>query len=254
VYLIANESNLGFAAANNQALRVASGKHILLLNSDTVVPGNALNDMVSYVEVHPEVGAVGCRLLKTDGTVQRSCWRGFPSLTFALVDALYLWKLAPRWKLVQSSEIPVEDLQEPIEVDHLLGACMMVRQEVVKQVGKLDPGYFLFLEETDWCYRIKQAGYQIHYIPTAQIIHYGEQSVRKNPERSLPELYRSYCRFCRKMHHFGWSKMQLLKAIIAVAASLRVGLWLWRLFWSDRALARRMIWGYVRVLAELPSF
>jgi GT2 family glycosyltransferase len=219
-----------------------------------VVLGNALVEMVTYMDTHPYVGAVGCKLLNADGSVQRSCWKGFPSLAFALVDALYLWKLVPRWRLVQASEISVEDLQEPIEVDHLLGACMMVRQEVVEQVGELDPGYFLFLEETDWCYRIQQAGYRIHYVPTAQIIHYGEQSVRKNPERSLPELYRSYCRFCRKLHHFGWGKMQLLKAIIAVAASLRVGLWAWRFWRGDRSLSRRMINGYLRVLAKIPEF
>ena len=235
-------------------MELAEGRYILLLNPDTLVVEDTLPKMIEYLDTHPRVGAVGCKLLNSDGSVQRSCWRGFPSLTFALIDALYLWKLAPHWRLVRASEISVEELQEPIEVDHVLGACIMVREEVVAQVGKLDPGYFLFLEETDWCYRIQQAGYQIHYIPTVQIIHYGEQSVRKNPERSLPELYRSYCRFCRTLQHFGWGKMQVLKAIVAVAATLRIGLWTLRLCRGNRSLARRMVGVYLRVLVSLPAF
>jgi len=254
VRLIANQTNVGFAAANNQALKKVSGDYILLLNSDTVAIGDALKQMVNYLHEHPFVGAVGCKLLNADGSVQRSCWRGFPGLEFALVDALYLWKLAACWKWLQFFEIPVADLREPMEVDHLLGACIMVRRTVVDLVGGLDQGYFLFLEETDWCYRIKKAGYQIHYLPTAQIIHHGEQSIRKKPERFVPELYRSYCHFCRKQHRFGLGRMAALKLIIAMAAIIRIGLWGVRFCLGRRRLASRMLAGYLRVLVELPGF
>lgn len=254
VNLVANGSNLGFAAANNLALERATGRHILLLNSDTLVTGEALGGMLAYLQSHAQVGAVGCRLLNSDGTVQRSCWQGFPSLKSALIDALFLWKLSISWTLMRSSEIGVADLRHPLRVDHLLGACVMVPREVVTKVGMLDEGYFLFLEETDWCRRMQVAGYEIHHLPHVSIVHHGEKSARKNPSMSLREYYRSYCRFCRRTQGYGWLRMQALKSIITAACVLRVGLWLGRMISSRRNLAGHMAAGYVRVLFALFKF
>jgi GT2 family glycosyltransferase len=129
----------------------------------------------------------------------------------------------------------------------------MIRRQVVKQVGPLDEAFYLFLEETDWCYRIKQAGWRIYWLPQAKIIHYGQQSTSKDPPRFLPELYRSYCRYYRK--HYGASaRVVALKAIIALAALLRLGLWTLRFATGRSPHARRMLQGYATVLARLPTF
>lgn len=253
VTLIANEENKGFAAANNQAILTSQGENILLLNSDTIVLPNALDIMLKFMRVHPEVGGVGCRLLNEDGTVQRSCWYGFPSLAFALIDALYLWKILPNSRLVRKSEVSVGEASKAIAVDHLLGACMLIRREVVEQVGLMDESYFLFLEETDWCYRIKEAGWEIYYVPEAQIVHLGERSVYKVPQRTLPQMYQSYCKFYGKHRSDALFHILLLKAIIAVAACIRIVLWTLRTVFSGEADKTRMVEGYWKVLAELSS-
>lgn len=255
VHLIANNENVGFARANNQAFLLAQGRYVLLLNSDTMVLPGALPQLVRYLDEHPRVGVVGPRLLNPDETFQRSCWRGFPSLHSAFVDAFYLWRLAPHSRLVQSSELLDPPGDEPIEVDHVLGACMMLRREVINQVGGMDEGFFLFLEETEWCFRIKKAGWKICFLPTAKIIHIGQQSVHQNPERTLPEQYRNYVRFYRK--HKNPSRLQeaILKGIVVVGGLLRIGLWTWRgRLASQRDKARRMRCGYWEVIQQSPSF
>ncbi len=251
VYLISNNENVGFARANNQALPLAKGRHVLFLNSDIEVLPDALPRLVKYLDERPQVGVVGPKILHPDGTSQRSCWRGFPSLRFAFVDAFYLWRLVPHCRLVQSSGLLDIPDDEPIEVDHVLGACMMVCREVINQVGGMDEGFFLFLEETDWCHRIKKAGWKIHFLPTAKIIHVGQQSVHQEPQRTLPEKYRNYVRFYRR--HENPSKLQeaILKGIIVVAGLLRIGLWTWRSrMIEQRDHARRMRRGYWEVIRQ----
>lgn len=251
VQLIANSENLGFARANNQALPLAKGRCILLLNSDTVVLPGALRELVRYLDEHPQVGVVGPKLLHPDGTTQRSCWLGFPSLRFAFVDALYLWRFVPRSRLVRSSGLLEIPDNEPLEVDHILGAAMMVRHDVVKQVGGMDEGFFLFLEETDWCYRIRKAGWKIHFLPMAEIIHFGQQSVHQNPERTLPEKYRNYVRFYSEHEDPSGLQKMILRGIIVIAGLLRIGLWTWRgRVAEQREHARRMRRGYWKVVRQ----
>jgi len=255
VCLIANEENVGFARANNQAMEVAEGRYVLLLNSDTRVLPGALAGMVRYADAHPQVGIVGPRLLNPDGTFQRSCWRGFPSVGSALVDAFYLWRLAPRSRLVRSSELLDVSGDGPVRVDHVLGACMLVRAEAIREVGGMDGSFFLFLEETDWCYRIARAGWGVHFLPEAQIVHYGQQSVHKDPERTLPEKYRNYARFCRKHYGLTGTRKVALKGIIVAAGLVRIGLWTWRARSAEgRDHARRMRRGYWQVVRQAASF
>jgi GT2 family glycosyltransferase len=255
VYLIANDENVGFARANNQAFKLARGRHALLLNSDTVVLPGALQKLVNYLDGHPQVGVVGPKLLNPDGTFQRSCWRGFPSLRSALVEAFFLWRLVPRSQLVRSSELLDPSGDEPMEVDHVLGACMMVRREVINQIGGMDEDYLLFSEETDWCYRIKSAGWRICFLPTAKIVHIGQQSVHQDPRRTLPEYYRSYLRFYRNHRNPSTLRALTLKTVIIVSGLLRIGLWTWRSrAASQRDQARRMRYGYWEVVKQTLSF
>jgi GT2 family glycosyltransferase len=251
VHLIANPDNRGFAAANNQALRASSGRYVLLLNSDTEVLPGALEAMCAYLDDQPEVGAVGCRLNNADGSAQRSCWRGCPGLRSATIDGLYLWRLFPG--LLAHNEVALADHDTPQPVDHLLGACIMTRRAVIQQIGLLDESYYLFLEETDWCHRMRSAGWAIHYLPQPRIVHFGQQSMRQIPARTLPLFYASLCRFVRKRGgRWLWLRIALLKTIIAASVLLRLGLWSVRLT-RQRGISLRMLNGYGRVLRQLPT-
>lgn len=257
IYFIANRENLGFAAASNQVVAKAKGRYLLLLNPDTEVLPGALHSMVAYADAHAEIGVLGPRLLNHDRSHQRSCWRGYPGLAMALIDALYLWKV-PWLPIAQISEYRPDELVEPRDVDHLLGACLLIRRQAWQGVGPLDEGYFLFLEETDWCWRAKRAGWRVVYYPHVAIIHHGQHSTRQQPASSLPHLYRSYCRFYRKHHPERRFGLFPLKTVIALASMLRIGLWTIRTIRSKGKETRqrgcRMAAGYWQVLRELPSF
>ena len=256
VRLLENTENVGFAAANNQAATQATGRYLLMLNPDTQAAPRALETLVRYADAHPCFGAVGPKLLNPDGSQQRSCWRGYPGLGMALTDALYLWKV-PGLPLAKQSEYNAEELTGPLEVDHILGAAMLIRRAAWQQVGELDPSFFLFLEETDWCYRARRLGWRMAYTPEAVVTHLGEHSVHQNPERNLPLFYRNYCRFYRTHLARGKAGPLVLKGIIGLAAAVRVGLWQWRQArrkGSAQVRARRMGAGYRLVLSQLATF
>lgn len=252
VNLICNTSPEGFAANNNKVLRQARGRYCILLNDDMLLVNNALAHMVSVMDANPSAGAIGCKLLNEDGSLQRSCWRGFPSPRTLLIDLFYLSKVFPRAAWVRDFEATLHDSDCPIEVDYLLGACLLIRQEVVRQVGLLDESFFMFLEETDWCYRIKEAGWQILWAPQGEIIHYGQQSVSKNPERFVPLLYRNYGKFSRK-HNNKRPNLMALKGVIAIGVLFRAIIWASRYAYgvpNSAAMAR----GYLKVFRLLPSY
>jgi len=255
VKLIVSNQNSGYAQTNNQAFDLAEGRYLLLLNNDTVILPGSFDVLVQFMDTHAEAGMVGCKLLNLDGSLQRSCWRQFPALQAAIVDAFYLWRLTPWLSWVRASEISEANLQDTLEVAQLLGACMLVRWEVINQVGGMDPTIFLFLSDTEWCYRIKKSGWKIYFLPSAEIIHIGQQSVHRNPAQTLPEKYRSYMWFYRK--HKNPSKIQeiFLKFIIVLAGLLRIGLWTWRSRTpNQRSLAHRMRYGYWQVVKQSFSF
>lgn len=257
VHLIANQDNRGFAAANNQAAMQATGRYLLLLNPDTEVPANTLAPLIAYMDSNTDIGVLGPKLVNPDGTLQRSCWRHDPDLTMALLDALYLWKL-PWLPLVNTHEYQPNELVQARDVAHLLGACMLIRHDAWQEVGLLDEHFFLFLEETDWCLRARQAGWRIVYYPDLAVVHHGQHSMRQQPVRNLPHFYRSYCHFYRKHHTSNLIGLPLLKLFMAISVVLRICLWLLRYLQArDHILqtqAQNTLKGYVRVLSELPSF
>lgn len=260
VHVIANTLNAGFAAANNQGAASARGRYLLLLNPDTVAFPNSLAELVRFTDAHPDAGAVGPRLLNSDGSPQRSCWRGQPGVASALVDGLYLWKI-PGAPLTSRLEIDPGAVQEPIEVDHILGACMLIRRDAWDRVGSLDEGFFLYLEETDWCVRATKAGWKIMFNPATAITHLGQQSSHRHPTGGMVHFYRSLCRFVRKQNPgqkgLGRTRIAILKAVICGTCVLRIILWQTRAWLSrgrhSRALCARMTTGYLDVLRHLPS-
>lgn len=198
VRLIANTTNRGFTGGNNDGLAQARGRYVLLLNPDTEVVGDALATMVAYADAHPQVGALGPQLLNPDGSVQSSR-RRFPTLATALFESTWLQPLAPRGVLERYYALDLPD-DQPAEVDWVTGAALLVRREAMEQVGMLDEGFFMYSEELDWCRRIKAAGWQIVYLPAAQIIHHvGKSSEQVVPQRHI-YFQTSKVRYLRKHH------------------------------------------------------
>jgi GT2 family glycosyltransferase len=190
--LIENETNLGFAGANNQALRRSKGNYLLLLNPDTQVKQGAIQKLISLMDAHPDVGITGVQLLNADGSKQNSI-ANFPSLVTELLNKSLL-----RWLFPKKFPGKESSYSGPVEVESVIGACMMVRRDAIKQVGLLDEDYFLFLEETDWCYRMKRKGWKIYHAPQAEVYHFQGKSAEKEREKAKVEYYRSRYHFFKK--------------------------------------------------------
>lgn len=180
IKLIENRANLGFAKGNNQGIKVAKGKYVLLLNSDTVVEKDTLSVMVKFMEENPKVGVATCRVELPDGKLDPACHRGFPTPWASLTYFLGLEKLFPKSKIFAQYHQTFKDLNTIHEIDSLTGAFYFVRHTVVNRVGLLDEDYFMYGEDLDWSYRIKQAGWKIMYLPDVKITHLKRQSGREN--------------------------------------------------------------------------
>jgi GT2 family glycosyltransferase len=217
--LIRNRTNLGFAAACNLAFKLSSGRHFLLLNTDTILLDQALTSLVDFMDAHPGIGAAGCRLLNRDGTLQRSC-SCFPSLTTELLDALYLSKLFPKSRLFGKYSMTYWDFDEVREVDFVGGSCLIVRREAIREVGLLDESFFMYTEEADWCYRLRQRGWPVYYYPVAQAIHLGGESARQCGKDMHIHLYAGRNLFIRK--HRGRNAAAAHRSIVALGAMGRL--------------------------------
>lgn len=218
VRLLTNAENLGFVRANNQALPLARGRYVLLLNSDTVAPPESLTRMVQFMDEHPEVGAAGPKLLNPDGTFQGS-YAYFPTLGSVALSAA---GLARRLYLpYDPSPAPRPDeVSHP--VDWVPGACLLIRQATLATVGLLDEGFWMYSEDTDLCYRIHCAGWEVYYLPDVEIVHFGGASSRQCRPESVGRLYRSKLRFFRK--HYGFLSTLLLSGVIAAAYGVKAGI------------------------------
>ncbi len=184
VIQIRNADNRGFAAANNQGFDICTGRHVLLLNSDTYVIGDVLAASVRYLDQHSDVGAMGCRVLNPDKTMQATCSM-WPRLLDLFFMSSGLWKLKhPRFFGRYQMTNWQRDNERQVEV--ISGCYLMLRQGVLQQVGQLDEDFFFFGEETDWCKRINAAGWKLMFAPVGEIVHYGSASARKlNHKRDL---------------------------------------------------------------------
>ncbi len=249
VRLMASRQNLGYAGGNNAGAAEARGRYLLLLNPDTVVRPGALAGMVAYLETHPAVGALGPQLLWPDGTIQSSR-RRFPTPGSLFWESTLLGQWFPENHHLRRYHLAgrAPDTTQP--VDWVVGAALLVRAETWRQVGPLDEDFFMYFEETDWCRRAALAGWEIHYLPQAQIIHYeGKSSEQVLPARTL-RFQRSKLRYTRKYFGPAW------------AAGLRLFLWATFAFqWAEeglkwlighrRALRRQRLAAYGQVLRGL---
>lgn len=224
VMLLEPGENLGFARANELALPVCTCRYLMLLNPDTIVLPGAFHKLVRYLEDHPQVGVVGPMLLNDDGTLQPSACR-FPSLLTEFYEWFGLRGLFPKSRFFGRLYYGYQ-ADRPFAADWVIGACMLVRRSVYLQVGGLDGRFFMYGEELDWCYRIRQSGWQIHYVPEAQVIHYGGQSAMKAASPQLVEYFRSRHQFHHKHHSFGYRLAMRLLYITSLGLRV-VGYRLW---------------------------
>ncbi|PAP81213.1 hypothetical protein B1759_07710 [Rubrivirga sp. SAORIC476] len=236
VRLIANEENVGFATANNQAIREAAGRHVLVLNPDTILQEDTLRTMVAFMDDHPEAGAVGCRILNPDGTFAPESRRAFPTPAVAFYRIAGLSKLFPQSPTFGRYNLTYLPLDEVCEVDALSGSCMMVRRDAVlgsesdasapgTSAGLFDEAFFMYGEDLDWCYRIQQAGWRIYYTPDTQIVHYKGESTKKGDLRYVMLFYGAMLRFVEKhvTHREGAGVADRIASAL-LAVGLRLGI------------------------------
>jgi len=205
VRLIVNQKNVGFARANNRGMATSHGRYVLLLNSDTLAAPGALYALVRLADTEPRAGIIGAQLLNPDGSFQVS-YAPFPNLwqEFMVLSGVGRLLYGPWYP----SRGPEEE-KGPQVVDYVAGACMLVRREAFEDVGGLDEAYFMYAEEVDWCYAMRQEGWQVWYQPAAEVIHLGSGSSRSRRCQREGDLYRGRVQFFRK--HYGDGAARLLK-------------------------------------------
>jgi GT2 family glycosyltransferase len=219
VFVIANDSNLGFPKACNQAIPLSHAPYVVLLNPDTVVIENALSEMVEFLDKNPQCGAVGPRVNNPDGSLQLACRRSFPSPAAAFYRMTYLSKLFPNNPRFSTYNLTYADPDAQLDVDVLSGACMMVRKTVIDQIGLLDEEIFMCGEDVDWCWRIKKAGWRVIYLPAAVVFHYHGASTKLRPIGATRNLHTGMAIFYRK--HLAPQYPAIFNACVYAAIELR---------------------------------
>ncbi len=197
IELIANTDNVGFGRANNQALPRCRGRHVMLLNPDTVVRPGAIAALVAHLDAHPDVAVTGCRLLNGDGSLQRWTGGAYPRLLNLANHYFFLDRLLPAaWR-----PMPLyldRDVTADIDVDWVSGACMLLRGTALQ--GRLfDPAYFMYGEDMELCHRLKQAGGRVVYTPVASIVHYQGESMKQQQGDVLLSSLKGPRQFYRQM-------------------------------------------------------
>lgn len=246
--LIENDSNVGFATANNQVIHNSKGEYLLLLNPDTEVKPGALETLIQFMDQHKEVGAVGPRLQNSDGSIQVSCYLA-PTL---MREFWRLFHLDVFWDY---SSYPMFewDLATAREVEVIQGACLLLRRIALDQVGLLDEDYFIYSEEVDLCVRLRRAGFHLFWIPQAEVVHYGGRSTEQVQAEMFIHLYRSKVLYFRKNH--GLPKSILYKLILFTATISRLLLSPFTLFERPSTRDRHLgvVRNYCDLLMEIPK-
>lgn len=253
VELIVNPTNLGFAKANNQAIKLSQGKYILILNPDVIVFRDTLREMVNFMDLNPSVGTLGIKLVNEKGTeIKSGYYRKFPSIPQVLLFYTILGNRSLRNRYLRNRYWEAVDTSRTIEVPQVPGACLMVRRKVIQEVGTFDERFKLFFEDVDWCYRIKKDGWKIFFVPYITAIHLGAQSICMLP---YPELA---SRFFNSMYlyfkkHYSISKALIAKFIVTSDTLLKIAIFLCLYLFSKYKRAKRlehmrMLWKSIRKL------
>jgi GT2 family glycosyltransferase len=243
VRLIENTENRGFAVANNQAIRIAKGRYILLLNSDTLVCDSAVEKTVRYADGHPEAAAIGCQIWESPDKVQMTCFR-YPSLTNLFLRASGLAALFKYNGFFGREEMLLWGRNTEREVDIVSGMFMLVRNEAIREVGLMDETYFLYFEDTDWCYRFSKAGWKMLFWPGARVIHIdaGSKSTDQDGLRMFVQFQKSLLVFFKK--HYGELSYFIARLMLTMSFALRC------CCWASAVLFKRTLGSEVNYEAE----
>jgi len=212
------QENKGLGGGSNAGMRVASGEYFLLLNSDAWALGDAVDRLVAFADEHPRAAVAGPKLLNPDGSLQRSV-RGFPTLWRLATEYFFLRKLAPRTRALNAFYGARFEHDRVREADFLMGACLLVRREAADTVGLFDEDYFMFSEETDWCYRFRQAGWSVLFTPDAEFTHVGGATTARDWAPMYREQLRGHLRFLAL--HRGLAEAERARRLLLVAMLLR---------------------------------
>lgn len=214
VKLIENRANVGFGKANNQGVRIASGEFLLVINPDAIVQEDTVKEMIHFMETHADAGAASCKVLNADGTLQKSCRRGFPTPWVAFTKISGLSSLFPRSKSFGRYNLTYLNPGEVHEVDAIGGSFMFIPRKVFLDVGGFDEDYFMYGEDIDLCYKIKQAGYKVYYTPQTTVVHFKGESTRRSTINQTYEFYHAMNVFVEKRYGSGTFLSRLLTAAI----------------------------------------
>jgi N-acetylglucosaminyl-diphospho-decaprenol L-rhamnosyltransferase len=198
VRLIRNKENRGFGAAANEGIAVTTAPYVLSLNPDTVLKPGAVEALAGYLDDHSEVGAVGPKIVRPDGSLDLAARRSFPSPAVALLRLTLLSRLFPRSRRLARYNLTHRSPEVAQEIDSGTGACLMFRRQALDQVGVYDEAFFMYGEDLDLCFRLKVAGWKVMYWPQAVVTHYNGQSSRQRSSAMIREFHRSMWIFFQK--------------------------------------------------------
>lgn len=218
VVILENDRNEGYAKAVNMGLREASGDFLLVLNSDTELQSDTLEKSLQFMREHRDAGIMGCKLLNADGSLQPSC-RSFPSVWNIFSESFFLYLLFKRSRLFGGYYMSYFDHESIREVDVVMGAFMLIRKTVFETIGLFDETYFMYAEETDFCYRARRGGFKTFFFPGASIVHLGGGSTHENQE-FYARLHASLILFLCK-HHTG-ARLYAAIGLKNIGVALRV--------------------------------
>jgi len=241
VVLIENDDNRGFAAANNQAMAIAKGRYVLLLNPDTLILDGAIQKTLAFGDKNPTCGIIGIRNDSSDGTLVKNCFQ-FASVQNMIISVFGLHKLFFRSRLFGRERMSWWDYRTVRRVDVVAGCFMLVKHKAINQVGKMDEAYFMYGEEMDWCWRFLQAGWKTLYYPDTKIIHYGGMSAAQNPVGMQLEQQKSFLYFIKKRQ--GVAAMYVAYILFFINGLIRLVYWSlrWMIsFGNARKISKRKI-------------
>jgi GT2 family glycosyltransferase len=219
VILIESKRNLGYARANNLGIGRSMGQYVVLLNSDTVIDSGSLEQTIDFMQHHPDAGAASPKLLNPDGSIQY-CVRTLPDIKTAFFQSIGWHKLFPGNKITAGYYKTDLDYDKILSVDSIGTTCYVIRRQVLKKIGLLDEDFFLYNADLDYNKRIKDAGYNIYYLPQPHIIHYGGVSVNRNSFRGLIEQHRGMWLMYKK--HYASKRSMFVNYSVFVAIMLRL--------------------------------
>ena len=220
VKIISNSTNVGFPKANNQALAVAKGEFVLFLNPDTVLMPDTLYGCISYMRSQEDIGMLGCKILYPDGSIQYDCARNFPSLHTTVWSAFYLHMLFPKSRLFGEELMGYWDHKTSRDVPCLLGAFMLSRRSILQEMGGMDESIFMFLEDMDLCFRVKQGGWRVYYLADFSMVHKSKKSQKKLKLPMTYEYATARYEFFKK--HYGLTKARICRLLFLVQGIFRL--------------------------------